>query len=154
MILYPTDALLVADLQNDFCPAAHWRPKMATLLSPPSTLSPSASTTYCSPKTGTHQPTSSLPAPTYSAFLEDDQRTPTGLTGYIRERNLTRLFLCGLAYDFCVRYSALDGKALSFETIILKDATRPVDLHDSIAETNTALAAAGIPRIQSSTFTL
>jgi nicotinamidase/pyrazinamidase len=85
----------------------------------------------------------------YSAFLENDHTTPTGLAGYLRERNLTRLFLCGLAYDFCVRYSALDGHALDFETLILEDATRPVNLAASVTETNEALAAAGIPRIAS-----
>jgi nicotinamidase/pyrazinamidase len=86
----------------------------------------------------------------YSAFLENDQTTPTGLAGYLRERNLTRLFICGLAYDFCVRYSAIDGKARGFETIVIEDATRPVNLTNSVAETNTALAAANVRRIQSS----
>ncbi|MBB5316510.1 bifunctional nicotinamidase/pyrazinamidase [Tunturibacter empetritectus] len=85
----------------------------------------------------------------YSAFLENDHATPTGLAGYLRERNLTRLFLCGLAYDFCVRYSALDGHALGFETIVIEDATRPVNLAASVTETNEALAVAGIPRIAS-----
>jgi nicotinamidase/pyrazinamidase len=87
----------------------------------------------------------------YSAFLENDHRTPTGLTGYLRERNLQRLFLCGLAYDFCVRYSAIDGKALGFETIVIEDATRPVNLPNSVDETDKALAAANIPRIPSKT---
>jgi nicotinamidase/pyrazinamidase len=87
----------------------------------------------------------------YSAFLENDHTTPTGLAGYLRERNLTRLFLCGLAYDFCVRYSAIDGKTLGFETIVIEDATRPVNLPTSVAETNEAFAAAGIPRIASNT---
>ena len=91
----------------------------------------------------------------YSAFLENDHRTPTGLAGYLRERNLTRLFLCGLAYDFCVRYSAIDGKALGFETIVIEDATRPVNLPgssglpNSVAETNVALATASVPRMES-----
>jgi nicotinamidase/pyrazinamidase len=85
----------------------------------------------------------------YSAFLENDHRTPTGLAGYLRERNLTRLFLCGLAYDFCVRYSAIDGHNLGFETIVIEDATRPVNLPNSVAETNASLAAANVPRIQS-----
>jgi len=87
----------------------------------------------------------------YSAFLENDHTTPTGLAGYLRERNLHRLFLCGLAYDFCVRYSAIDGKALGFETIVIEDATRSVDLPNSVEETNRALAAANISRIQSKT---
>lgn len=85
----------------------------------------------------------------YSAFLENDHTTPTGLAGYLRERNLTRLFLCGLAYDFCVRYSAIDGKALGFETIVIEDATHPVNLPGSVDATNAALATAGIPRIAS-----
>ena len=85
----------------------------------------------------------------YSAFLENDHATPTGLAGYFRERGLARLFLCGLAYDFCVRYSAIDGKALGFETIVIEDACRSVNLPASVSETNAALAAAGIPRIQS-----
>jgi nicotinamidase/pyrazinamidase len=85
----------------------------------------------------------------YSVFLENDHTTPTGLAGYLRERSLSRLFLCGLAYDFCVRYSALDGKAHGFETIVIEDATRPVDLPGSISGTNAAFALANIPRIQS-----
>ncbi len=85
----------------------------------------------------------------YSAFLENDHRTPTGLAGYLRERGLTRLFLAGLAYDFCVRFSALDGKALGLETIVLEDLTRPVNLPGSVAETNAALAGAQIPRMSS-----
>src|SRR6202789_206829 len=80
----------------------------------------------------------------YSAFLENDHRTPTGLAGYLRERNLQRLFLCGLAYDFCVRYSAIDGKNLGFETIVIEDATRPVNLSNSITETNEAFTTTGI----------
>jgi nicotinamidase/pyrazinamidase len=85
----------------------------------------------------------------YSAFLENDHFTPTGLAGYLRERSLTHLFLCGLAYDVCVRYSAIDGHNLGFETIVIEDATRPVNLPNSITETNAALAANQIPRIHS-----
>ena len=85
----------------------------------------------------------------YSAFLENDHRTPTGLAGYLRERGLTRLFVAGLAYDFCVRFSALDGKALGFEVVVLEDLTRAVGLNDSLPATHAALAAAGIPRLLS-----
>jgi len=85
----------------------------------------------------------------YSAFVEDDHATPTGLAGYLRERNLARLFLCGLAYDFCVRYSAIDGKALGFETIVIEDACRPVNLPESVDATNAEFATASIPRIRS-----
>jgi nicotinamidase/pyrazinamidase len=85
----------------------------------------------------------------YSAFLENDHITPTGLAGYLRERELPRLFLCGLAYDFCVRFSAIDGKHLGFEIVVIEDATRPVNLPGSVAETNAALAVLHIPRIAS-----
>ena len=85
----------------------------------------------------------------YSAFLENDHRTPTGLAGYLRERGLTRLFLCGLAYDFCVRFSAIDGKHLGFETIVIEDATRAVGLSGSVDATNASLAEAAILRINS-----
>ena len=83
----------------------------------------------------------------YSAFLENDHRTPTGLAGYLRERGLNRIFVAGLAYDFCVRFTALDGKVLGFETIVLEDLTRAVNLPNSVDETNAALAAAQIPRL-------
>jgi nicotinamidase/pyrazinamidase len=85
----------------------------------------------------------------YSAFLENDHFTSTGLAGYLRERGLYRLFLCGLAYNFCVRFSAIDGTALGFECLVIEDATRSVNLPGSVAETNAALSAAGIQRIQS-----
>ena len=83
----------------------------------------------------------------YSAFLENDHVTPTGLAGYLRERGLLRLFIAGLAYDYCVRFSAIDGKALGFETIVIEDATRAVGLPGSVEATLAAFAAAGIPRV-------
>jgi nicotinamidase/pyrazinamidase len=82
----------------------------------------------------------------YSAFLENDHTTSTGLAGYLKDRGLKRLFLAGLAYDFCVRFSALDGHALGFETLVLEDACRAVNLPGSIDATNAAFAAANIPR--------
>ena len=89
----------------------------------------------------------------YSAFLENDHTTPTGLAGYLRERGLKRLFLAGLAYDFCVRFSAVDGKQLGFETIVLEDACRPVDIParngqpGSVAAANAAFERHAIPRL-------
>lgn len=83
----------------------------------------------------------------YSAFIENDHVTPTGLAGYLRERGLKRLFLCGLAYDFCVRYSAIDGTDLGFECVVVEDASRPVDLPGSVDQTNAAFAEASIARI-------
>jgi nicotinamidase/pyrazinamidase len=84
----------------------------------------------------------------YSAFLENDHFTPTGLAGYLRERSLKRLFLCGLAYDFCVRFSAIDGTALDFECVVIEDATRAVNLPGSVRATDQAFEEAGIQRIQ------
>jgi nicotinamidase/pyrazinamidase len=85
----------------------------------------------------------------YSAFLENDGQTPTGLAGYLRERSLTRLFLAGVAYDFCVAFSAIDGHRLGFETIVLEDLTRPVALAGTVETTNRRFAEANIPRISS-----
>ena len=86
----------------------------------------------------------------YSAFTENDQQTPTGLAGYLRERGLTRLFFTGVAYDFCVRFSALAAARLGFESIVLEDLTRAVNLPRTVADTNTAFAAASVQRISSS----
>lgn len=84
----------------------------------------------------------------YSAFLENDHRTPTGLAGYLRERGFGRLFVCGLAYDFCVRYSAADGRSLGFETIVIEDATRAVNLPGSVEETRRELEELDIREIR------
>ena len=91
----------------------------------------------------------------YSAFLEDDHKTPTGLAGYLRERGLTRLFLCGLAYDFCVGFSAIDGAALGFECHVLEDLSRAVDLPATsdrpatVDHTNDRFASANVRRVNS-----
>jgi len=208
MQFQPTDALLIIDVQNDFCPAVNgvggalavpegdkvipiinalaqkfdhviltqdWHPtghisfatthnkqpyEMTEAPYGPQTLWPE----HCLQHTegAAFHPALDIPhaelilrkgfrrhIDSYSAFLENDHRTPTGLAGYLRERDLTRLFLVGLAYDFCVRYSAIDGRHLGFETIVIEDATRPVNLPNSVAETNQAFAAVNIPRIQS-----
>jgi nicotinamidase/pyrazinamidase len=86
----------------------------------------------------------------YSAFTENDQRTPTGLAGYLHERGLTRLFFTGLAYDFCVGFSALAAAQLGFESIVIEDLSRAVNLPNTVDATNTAFAAAGVKRISSS----
>jgi len=90
----------------------------------------------------------------YSAFLENDHTTPTGLAGYLRERGLKRLFLAGLAYDYCVRFSAINGRQLGFETIVIEDATRAVNLPGSVDATNATFAETGVPRIQSAAVSL
>jgi nicotinamidase/pyrazinamidase len=88
----------------------------------------------------------------YSAFFENDRTTATGLAGYLRERNLTRVFLAGLAYDFCVGYSALDARRLGFEAIVLRDACRAIDLNGSVASIEAEFAQAGVALIDSTEF--
>jgi len=198
-----TDALLVIDLQNDFCPGgalevaggdeivpvvnslarrfAHvvltqdWHPRAhisfanahpgarpyQTIAAPygPQALWPD----HCVQNTAgaALHPGLSIPhaelilrkgfrreIDSYSAFLENDHFTPTGLAGYLRERSLKRLFLCGLAYDFCVRFSAIDGTALDFECVVIEDATRAVGLPGSVEATDQAFEEAGIQRVQ------
>lgn len=85
----------------------------------------------------------------YSAFTENDQRTPTGLAGYLRERGLTRLFFTGLAYDFCVGFSAVAAARLGFESIVIEDLSRAVNLPGTVNATNTGFALAGVQRILS-----
>jgi nicotinamidase/pyrazinamidase len=201
--LQPDDALLVIDVQNDFCPGGNlsvaegdkvvplinalaqkfdhviltqdWHPTQhisfatthhkqpyETIRVPygPQTLWPE----HCLQNTpgAAFHPALDIPhaelilrkgfrrhIDSYSAFLENDHFTSTGLAGYLRERGLQRLFLCGLAYDFCVRFSAIDGTALGFECLVLEDATRPVNLPNSVAETNDTFITHGVQRIQS-----
>jgi len=80
----------------------------------------------------------------YSAFYENDHKTPTGLTGYLRERSLSRVFLAGLAFDFCVRYSAEDAKHEGFAVFVIEDACRGIDVDGSVAATRASLAALGV----------
>jgi nicotinamidase/pyrazinamidase len=83
----------------------------------------------------------------YSAFLENDRRTPTGLAGYLRERGLRRLFLAGLAFDFCVGWSAKDARQLGFQSLVVEDACRAIDVDGSANETRAELDALGVSRI-------
>lgn len=85
----------------------------------------------------------------YSAFLEADRKTPTGLAGYLRERGFTRLYVCGLATDFCVAWTALDARAAGFETTVIEDACRAIDLEGSLAKAWREMAAAGVRRADS-----
>ena len=80
----------------------------------------------------------------YSAFFENDRTTPTGLAGYLRKRNLTRVFCAGLAYDYCVGYSALDASRLGLHAVVLRDACRAIDLHGSVAAIEAEFAKARV----------
>jgi len=86
----------------------------------------------------------------YSAFYEADGKTPTGLAGYLRERGLTQVYLCGLATDFCVAWSALDARKAGFEAAVIEDATRGIDAGGSLAKAWQDMTGAGVQRLQSS----
>jgi nicotinamidase/pyrazinamidase len=83
----------------------------------------------------------------YSAFYENDRKTPTGLAGYLRERGLRHVFLAGLAFDFCVFYSAEDGHREGFDVTVIEDACRAIDVQGSAAATRKRLAELSIPLI-------
>jgi nicotinamidase/pyrazinamidase len=83
----------------------------------------------------------------YSAFHENDRRTPTGLAGYLRERGLRRIFLAGLATDYCVYYSAIDARKLGFDAIVIEAGCRAIDLAGSLDVAWKAMAEAGVQRI-------
>lgn len=83
----------------------------------------------------------------YSAFCEADRRTTTGLAGYLRERGFRRVFLVGLATDFCVAWSARDARAAGFESTVIDDACRAIDIDGSLAAAWRDMGAAGVGRV-------
>ena len=85
----------------------------------------------------------------YSAFMEADRRTSTGLAAYLKARGISKLYLCGLATDYCVAWSALDARAAGFEATVIEDACRAIDLNGSLARAWADMAAAGVGRVQS-----
>jgi nicotinamidase/pyrazinamidase len=86
----------------------------------------------------------------YSAFYENDHRTTTGLAGYLRAHGVRRVFLAGLATDFCVFYSALDARKEGFEAVMIEDACRAIDLAGSLEAARRAMDQAGVLVIRSS----
>lgn len=88
----------------------------------------------------------------YSAFYENDRTTHTGLGGYLRERGFTRVFVAGLAFDFCVRYSAEDAHREGFETIVFEDACRAIDVEGSAQATRDLFKERGIACVTSGVF--
>ncbi|AXC14633.1 Nicotinamidase [Acidisarcina polymorpha] len=85
----------------------------------------------------------------YSAFFENDHTTATGLAGYLRERKLRRVFLVGLAYDYCVGYSALDARRLGLPAVIVRDACRAIDLDGSVQRIEAEFTESGVVLIES-----
>ena len=88
----------------------------------------------------------------YSTFVEADSKTKTGLDGYLKSRGVTTVYLCGLATDFCVAWSALDARRLGFNAVVIEDLCRGIDTQGSLAKAWAAMKAAGVKRIDSSAF--
>ena len=86
----------------------------------------------------------------YSAFYEADHKTPTGLAGYLKQRGLRRVFVAGLATDFCVGWTAIDARRFDFDTYVVEDACRGIDVQGSMGKAWAAMKKAGVKRIQSS----
>lgn len=85
----------------------------------------------------------------YSAFLEADRRTPTGLASYLKERGVKTVYVVGLALDFCVAWSALDAVAAGFTTLVIEDACKAIDMNGSLDKAWQDMIAAGVTRINS-----
>ena len=85
----------------------------------------------------------------YSVFLEGDRTTTTGLAAYLRARGVDTVYLCGLATDYCVAWSALDARAAGFEALVIEDACRAIDLNGSLARAWADMTAAGVQRTSS-----
>ena len=89
----------------------------------------------------------------YSAFQENDRTTTTGLAGYLRERGLAHLVLCGLALDFCVKWSALDAVDAGFQVTVIRDACRAIDFDGSGAAAESEMAHGGVSIATTAEFT-
>ncbi len=86
----------------------------------------------------------------YSTFVAADKKTKTGLTGYLMERGLRKVFVCGLATDFCVSWSAIDARASGLDVAVIEDACRGIDLNGSVEAAWKAMEKAGVKRLQAS----
>lgn len=89
----------------------------------------------------------------YSAFFENDQKTETGLTGYLKNLGITDLYICGLATDFCVKWSAIDGIKEGFNVYVIEDAVAGIDLNNSVERAWKEMAEAGAQKISSKEIT-
>jgi len=88
----------------------------------------------------------------YSAFIEADKKTRTGLDGYLKTRGVKTVYVCGLATDFCVAWTALDARTLGFDAAVIEDGCRGIDTQGSLAKAWAMMKTAGVRRIQSSDF--
>ena len=88
----------------------------------------------------------------YSAFQENDRATKTGLSGYLRELGVDRVFFAGLAYDYCVRHSAVEARAAGFEAVVIEDACRAIGLGESVEATHREFLSCGVGQISADEF--
>ena len=86
----------------------------------------------------------------YSAFFENDQKTPTGLDGYLKSRGVNKIYLCGLALDFCVYFSAIDGAELGYNVNVIQDACRAIDLDGSLEKSLNDMKSKGVKLLSTS----
>ncbi len=86
----------------------------------------------------------------YSAFFENDKTTSTGLSGYLRAQNIERVFCVGLAFDYCVRYTAEDAIRETFKTVVIENACRAINMDTSVEDTTKSFETLGVALIQSS----
>lgn len=85
----------------------------------------------------------------YSAFMEADRKTPTGLNGYLTEQQIDTVYIVGIATDFCVAWTALDAVQMGFTTYVIEDACKAIDLNGSLQSAWQSMLAQGVQRIQS-----
>jgi nicotinamidase/pyrazinamidase len=90
----------------------------------------------------------------YSAFMEADRQTQTGLEAYLKQRGIRSVYVVGLATDFCVAWTALDARTAGFDTSVIEDACRAIDMNGSLAAAWAQMQSQGVKSLQSSSFQL
>jgi len=90
----------------------------------------------------------------YSAFMEADRKTPTGLNGYLREHQINTVYIVGIATDFCVAWTAIDAVELGFDTYVIEDACKAIDLNGSLQQAWQDMLQKGVHRIEASSILL
>ena len=90
----------------------------------------------------------------YSAFMEADRKTPTGLNGYLREHQINTVYIVGIATDFCVAWTAIDAAELGFDTYVIEDACKAIDLNGSLQQAWQDMLQKGVHRIEASSILL
>lgn len=90
----------------------------------------------------------------YSAFMEADRKTPTGLNGYLREHQINTVYIVGVATDFCVAWTAIDAAELGFDTYVIEDACKAIDFNGSLQQAWQDMSQKGVHRIEASSILL